>query len=391
MPKPRLRVLAGTGTSPTNVELKPIHTGHPVKLRSDLFEGELVVHIKGLEGSHPDVRSSSGEYFAKPERAGITWSIQMQGRFLHPVSADDVLFGNTFDRPLGLPWGSGVALKFMHYIDPTVEHDLTSQKKPWALSPLIATMPHFVHERVSSGDEKKPEFLAPPSTRNATPSNKSSQRPPFPPPEPIADDTSQLHLARTDVHLSSGSSGSSHSSSNSVGLTSSADVAELASSSTSSLGSTLSVASTSYVSINGQTGSSPKAPSLMKKMAGKAKKKKSTGQAAELGLETAAQRRAYFSTAAHRRCIAFGPEDIITTDFCYGFLEFSPSLALRLPGGISFDLMRYWDGQPVRFVCCERKRASQGDSGDDESEPWGTVFWCVAIEMCSEEDDEEDE
>jgi hypothetical protein len=38
------------------------------------------------------------------------------GRFLRPTSADDVIFGNTFDRPLKLPWGSSAALKFMQYV-----------------------------------------------------------------------------------------------------------------------------------------------------------------------------------------------------------------------------------------------------------------------------------
>jgi Protein of unknown function (DUF1769) len=40
-------------------------------------------------------------------------ALRLTGRFLRPISADDVLFGNTFDRPLKLPWGSGAALKFM--------------------------------------------------------------------------------------------------------------------------------------------------------------------------------------------------------------------------------------------------------------------------------------
>ena len=40
-------------------------------------------------------------------------TLRFSGRFLRPISADDVLFGNTFDRPLKLPWGSGAALKFM--------------------------------------------------------------------------------------------------------------------------------------------------------------------------------------------------------------------------------------------------------------------------------------
>lgn len=34
--------------------------------------------------------------------------------------------------------------------------------------------------------------------------------------------------------------------------------------------------------------------------------------------------------------------------------------------------MRYWDGQPVRFVCCER--------GFGGKEPFGRVFWCLSIE-----------
>ena len=51
-------------------------------------------------------------------------------------------------------------------------------------------------------------------------------------------------------------------------------------------------------------------------------------------------------------------------------------VTLRLPGGISIDLMKYWDGQPVRFVCCERLR--KGERTQDR--PWGRVRWCVVIE-----------
>lgn len=71
-------------------------------------------------------------------------------------------------------------------------------------------------------------------------------------------------------------------------------------------------------------------------------------------------------------------------DFCYGFLDFSPSLALRLPGGVSFDLIKYWDGQPVRFVCCERKRKPDHgvlSPGGDAEDPWGRMFWCIQIEL----------
>lgn len=74
---------------------------------------------------------------------------------------------------------------------------------------------------------------------------------------------------------------------------------------------------------------------------------------------------------------------MITTDFCYGFIKFSPSLSLQLPGGFSLDLAKYWDGQPVRFVCCERKRVAV-----DGGEPWGRIFWCVAIEIVTDDEDE---
>ncbi|KAG7094635.1 hypothetical protein E1B28_005459 [Marasmius oreades] len=72
--------------------------------------------------------------------------------------------------------------------------------------------------------------------------------------------------------------------------------------------------------------------------------------------------------------VMFGSKDIILIDFCYGFLEFSLTISLRLPGRLSFDVMRYWDGQLVRFVCCERKRP-----GDEGTEPWGTIL-CISRE-----------
>lgn len=65
------------------------------------------------------------------------------------------------------------------FIDPTLEYDLTSSK-PWALSPLLATMPHFAHERIYSLDGLS-----------------QSDIPPFPPSVSISDDTSQLWAAST--------------------------------------------------------------------------------------------------------------------------------------------------------------------------------------------------
>jgi hypothetical protein len=54
--------------------------------------------------------------------------------------------------------------------------------------------------------------------------------------------------------------------------------------------------------------------------------------------------------------------------------------------------MHYWDGQPVRFVCCERKRQTAdgdglgGEGGTESDVPWGRVLWCVAIQLIPDED-----
>jgi len=288
---PRLRVLAG----PSPDKLSPVSTNtnkaHTIK--SDIFEGKVIVHIKGFPDPSGNVLDS--EYFEREDRQNVTWSIQVQGRFLQPHSADDILFGNTFDRPLKLPWGAGAALKFMNFIDPTLEHDLTSHTKPWALSPLISTMPHFIHTPVE-------EHCSPPQ---------------FPSTESIGDDTSHLNVDSPNGSPKGSPNGSPNG---------------------------------SPTPENSRSSPPPR---------------------------TANKRRAYFSRPERRKAITFGPGDVITTDFCYGFITF-PQLTLCLPGGISFDLTKYWDGQPVRFVCCERPQ--RGESMVD-----ARMFWCVAIERVGDD------
>lgn len=44
-------------------------------------------------------------------------------------------------------------------------------------------------------------------------------------------------------------------------------------------------------------------------------------------------------------------------------------------------MMKYWDGQRVPFVCCERLRP-----GEHRDEPWGRIFWCIVIEAVDEDE-----
>jgi len=329
-----------------------VNTNESHELSSDLFEGELVAFIKDFPDENGNIRES--EYFSREDRQGITWSIQVRGRFLKPYSADDILFGNTFDRPLKLPWGTGAVLKFMNYVDPTLEHDLQSNTRPWALSPLVSTMPHFMHQRV----QDKGSSLPPTGDECLAPKNKTSD---FPSTKSIEDSTPELYKTVRGQSPWSGSS-----------------------SSASSVASSASYKS-NVTSGSKKSGSIKKA---VKKVTPSKRKKAQRPAPEEMHFENATARRSYFSNAANRQKVVLGPSDIITTDFCYGFIEFSPTLSLRLPGGVSFDLMRYWDGQPVRFVCCERKDPADVQGEDDT--PWGRIFWCVAIEQYEEDEEKEE-
>ncbi|KAI6044038.1 hypothetical protein EDC04DRAFT_505183 [Pisolithus marmoratus] len=288
---PGLRVRAGTCVEGLQDITEFVNTGSACPLRSDRFEGQVAIYIKGFRNSRG--QPSYSEYFQRPDRKGITWSVQVKGRFLQPHSANDILLGNTFDRALRLPWGSGLALQFARFVDPALEHDLTSDTKPWALSPLITTVPHFMHvrvDRVPGGQEE------------------------FPPRTSISDDTSQL-------------------------------------------------------------GAASMSPA----------KNSRKGDQEMFRFRTPGERRKYFSKETNRNDLVFGPDDIITIDFCYGFLEFYPDIILRLPAGITFDLMKYWDKQPIRFVCGTRRGPSDGEKKEDD-EPIAEMFWCV--EVVSADDNE---
>ncbi|KAL1739192.1 hypothetical protein HDZ31DRAFT_49775 [Schizophyllum fasciatum] len=323
----RLRVLAGPSADPVEMTdiTQLVNSPTAFVIKSDDFEGRIVTCIKDFhptmgeqsEGGATTPKDDGDWYFGRADRQGVTWSIQVQGRFLKPHPASEILFGNVFDRPLKLPWGSGAALKFMSYIDPTLTHDLGSQTTPWALSPLVSTMPYL--------------DLSP-----------AGSEPPFP--------------------LGTVVTGSPRSGASSSG--SSPEASRPAS-------------------------KAPSRASSIKSLKGRIR----AGSRASLGLEwtyeNASERKAHFAAPAAREGAVLGPDTVLTCDFAYGFLSFSPTIALVLPGGLSFDLMRYWDGQPVRFVCCERAsgggaRDANGvrEPTDDPAElPWGKVLWSVCIEL----------
>jgi Protein of unknown function (DUF1769) len=129
---PRLSVIAGLSLDalvPITVNSGIPHTLYPMRLKGRFL------HISRVSRTRKEtsyrartstfngrtVKASLGAYSLKVHCLTLSpfprWrALAYTGRFLRPISADDVLFGNTFDHPLKLPWGSGAALKFMQYI-----------------------------------------------------------------------------------------------------------------------------------------------------------------------------------------------------------------------------------------------------------------------------------
>ncbi|PLW08568.1 hypothetical protein PCANC_24531 [Puccinia coronata f. sp. avenae] len=180
-PCPKFQVLAG----PSAEELSPVNVNadktDPFRIHTDLFQGALTVRtnpigmrssyfhdlisaqlafsrIKNFLGADGRLSPDTENNYFK-EWSQMTCSIQIQGRFLQPTTADDCMWGNSFDRPIRdrLPYGTSVALKAMSYIDPSLEHDIYSDK-PWAWSPLLATMNHVQTGELESDDAPLPDW-----------------------------------------------------------------------------------------------------------------------------------------------------------------------------------------------------------------------------------------
>ncbi|KAH9823503.1 hypothetical protein DFH28DRAFT_360162 [Melampsora americana] len=248
---PRIQILAG----PTLDQLSPVkvnadQTG-PMAIKTDSFEGALIVRIKNFAGVDGEIyRDTESDYFLYNH--DVTWSIQVRGRFLKPTNANDCVFGNTFDQPIRsrLPYGTAIAVKTISYIDPGFESDLYADK-PWAWSPLLATMNFIKTEKLPSEDTPLPEWDGKKPVEDCNTIIKSTMSDPIPP---------KPHL-----------------------------------------------------------------------------------------------RRRYFASEANRLALDLGPKDFINAEFANGFLDFS-TLTLKIPVvNICFSLDKLWDGQPVRYMCLNRK------------------------------------
>ncbi|ORZ03600.1 hypothetical protein BCR43DRAFT_560255 [Syncephalastrum racemosum] len=125
-----LRLVVRAGPSLDKLQTVPINNdAQPVQIQSPSFDGHVFVRVRG--------HTPESRYF---DTRDDTFCVAVAGRFLTPhLTADDILFGNQFERPLKLPTGSSIAVRFAQWYDPGLQADLYSER-PAAFSPLIVTM-----------------------------------------------------------------------------------------------------------------------------------------------------------------------------------------------------------------------------------------------------------
>ncbi|GAA6014003.1 hypothetical protein JCM10207_000202 [Rhodosporidiobolus poonsookiae] len=185
MPDSTPRVLVRAG--PSLSSLSPLRVNDDaLAISAPHFEGSVAVRLRGYrgpaDGSGGAPEPKEGEEL---EEEGESWSIAFEGRFGgegKEVGVDEILFGNVWQTPIRdyLPYGTSAALRFVKYVDPSLSCDLYADK-PWALSPLFATLQRLSVRPSSSTDALPPFALKrgsfPEDVAPILPSSSSSSPP----------------------------------------------------------------------------------------------------------------------------------------------------------------------------------------------------------------------
>ncbi|OXG17580.1 hypothetical protein C367_05068 [Cryptococcus neoformans Ze90-1] len=276
---PKLRVLVSSSSAYPPAAPIPVNSTTPTPISTPGFEGNVWVFVKDYAGDHKE--GDGKEYFQNDGRGGMTYGIVVKGKFLEDLTADEVVFGNTFERPIkdSLPWGTSVATKFMYFIDPTLELDIYADK-PWALSPALATMNYLSLE---DGSKVGKDLM-------------------------VKEDSLEF-------------------------------------------------------------------------IKSKAKDEGATVPTPREGNEKTeiSARRKWLADKKNREKIKLGKDVVVGMEFANGLLDFNTlSATLPPPFSVQFPLVKYWDGQPVTYVCQRKAPKGQSPVGQD-------VFWSVAFEIVDED------
>ncbi|KDQ13358.1 hypothetical protein BOTBODRAFT_373484 [Botryobasidium botryosum FD-172 SS1] len=291
------RLSIAVGPSPSELKPIPPNDGNWVPVTSPSFEGYIAVHIKGLVDEDGNAPESPYFDFEEDEgRKDVTWSFQIYGRLLRSIPVDDIVISLMFEKPLHLPWGCNPLVSFLKFLSPKLE-DGTSEARPWTTAPVFSTMTYAMHTRHPASLPLPP----PPPAHKPIREGMHTLVLPYLSPGSAAAELKQLNqprkrrafFANLDKHLN--------------------------------------------LNLNSHSNSSSKESTGERKRQEKEKGEKGEKESAPK------------STAK----LMVTPDDVVGTELCYGRISF-PDVRLRLPLGLSFDLLRFTGIQPLRIVACTR-------------------------------------
>lgn len=340
-----VRVRAGPDYSQEKLRLvHPNDESHPLLIQGPHFTGFLGVRMLSFNGMVDDgkepIKTPKTTYFKGRNRR---YSVILQGRFAQEINGNDILFGVDSDTPARLPTGVGVAIKIAKWLDPAVNADV-SAPKPYLYSPFLCAMNSLgvfdpESDEVNDVFEKQTgkSILADGAPIPSSSSSTSS-------PSPCDYETpSNINIGKWSFH-------SRMVPENVDRLVNEEAVLEAAavngttspSNSTSWLAKNFSALKTTASSV-AATSSSPSTTTT-------------TSSANKIELGSYEKRKRYFADEKKRLDVTISPRHVYCMDFYDAYFDIS-NISLKLPG-FSISIFKYWDQQPLRFVCKNRNDPS---------------------------------
>lgn len=310
---------------PTVDNIVPVnYDSNPIIINNEHFTGYAVFRVVNFDGHNPiDPKTGkpmpiipTNDYFKGHRR---TFSLQISGRFRKEWSADEVMFGTFFDKPVKMPPGYKIALALAKKIDASMDGDL-SLDKPFMCSPLICAMNIARAEPIiliSLKDGKLPEGRTVSFSHDAE--ETSLKEPLY---LPKWEGAGGKHIEENFMEtVASWPESKLHHQNSNVEADDSDPLKEEPEV-------TAPKRTGSFMGFFSRTSSTSE---MIKK---------------EPAAVTPTQRRSWFLNPDHRKSYQFRPDTLYTFDFNNQYVDLNK---MQLKLGITFDVSYYLNGQPVRY------------------------------------------
>ena len=311
--------------APNNIDnLVAVNYDHdPIVVNNEHFTGHLVFRVMNFDGYNPiDPKTGqpmkiipSSDYFNGHKR---TFSLQISGRFRKEWTAEDIMFGTFFEKPVKMPPGHKIALALAKKIDASMDGDL-SLDKPYMCSPLICAM------NVARAD---PIILS--SNDSTTTSSDMSKECTFNHEVETKNPNKPLYLPKWEY------GGAKHLQENFMETVAAWPESKLHQ-------------QHRYEEEDSDPlkEEEPVIPKRTGSLMGFFSRTSSTKDSSTEGaVVTPSQRRSWFLNPDHRRNYTFRPDTLYSFDFNNQYVDLTK---MHLKLGITFDVSYYLNGQPVRY------------------------------------------